>query len=109
LLYGKDNYEADREEAERLMGIYPRLRELVLANRVFLQQAVTWLAGRGVRQFLDIGSGLPTAHNTHETAQAVAPACRVVYADNDPIVASHARALLNGPERELRLGAPPGR
>jgi SAM-dependent methyltransferase len=94
-LGGKDNYAADRAEAERLLGIYPRLPQLARENRLFLARAVTWLAARGISQFLDIGSGLPTAQNTHEVAQAVDPACRVVYADNDPVVAAHARALLS--------------
>lgn len=69
---------------------------MVRENRLFLSRSVSWLASLGVRQFLDIGSGLPTAQNTHEVAQAVDPACRVVYADSDPVVLSHARALLSG-------------
>jgi hypothetical protein len=93
-LGGKDNFAADRGEAERLLAIYPRLRECAQENRQFLERAVAWLAEQGVRQFLDIGSGLPTARNTHEVAQAVDSACRVVYVDKDSVVLTHARALL---------------
>ncbi|HCU92533.1 MAG TPA: hypothetical protein DHU96_07225 [Actinobacteria bacterium] len=95
LLGGKDNYEADREAAEEMMAISPVVVPTVRANRAFLRRAVRYLAaGAGIRQFLDIGTGLPTAENTHEVAQAIAPECRVVYVDNDPIVLAHARALL---------------
>jgi SAM-dependent methyltransferase len=95
-LGGKDNFRSDREEAERVLAVYPPLKQMVRQNRLFLSRSVSWLASQGIRQFLDIGSGLPTAQNTHEVAQAVDPACRVVYADNDPNVLSHARALLSG-------------
>ena len=95
LLCGKDNYAADRAEAERLLGIYPRLRLLARQNRLFLGRAVHWLAGLGVRQFIDLGCGLPTAHNTHQAGRAASPDCRVVYVDSDPVVVSHARALLS--------------
>ena len=95
-LGGKDNFAADRGEGERLLEVCPRLPQLARENRLFLARAVAWLAGQGIGQFLDIGSGLPTAHNTHEAAQAVNRACRVVYADNDPVVVAHARALLSG-------------
>jgi O-methyltransferase involved in polyketide biosynthesis len=95
-LGGKDNFQADRDEAERLMAIYPALPLRARENRIFLARAVGHLAAQGIRQFLDIGAGLPTAHNTHQIAQDVDPACRVVYADNDPVVLSHARALLAG-------------
>jgi S-adenosyl methyltransferase len=96
-LGGKDNFEADRAEAERLLAVYPLLRDRARENRLFLSRAVAWLAAHGIRQFLDVGAGLPTAENTHQAAQAVDPACRVVYADNDPVVLTHARALLSGP------------
>jgi hypothetical protein len=95
-LGGKDNFVADREEAERMLAVYPYLRERVRENRLFLARAVTWLAEQGIRQFLDVGSGLPTAQNTHETAQKVDPACRVAYVDYDPVVVAHAKALLAG-------------
>jgi hypothetical protein len=95
-LGGKDNFAADREEGERILAVYPKMLGLARENRLFLARAVTWVAEQGVRQFLDIGSGLPTAQNTHEIAQQVDPACRVVYVDYDPVVVSHARALLSG-------------
>lgn len=95
LLGGKENYEADREAAERLIAISPNVVPSVRANRSFLRRAVQYLAAEaGIRQFLDIGTGLPTAENTHQVAQAIAPESRVVYVDNDPIVLAHARALL---------------
>jgi SAM-dependent methyltransferase len=95
-LGGKDNFAADREEAERVLAVYPPLVRMVRENRLFLSRSVSWLASQGIRQFLDIGSGLPTSQNTHEVAQAVDPACRVVYVDSDPVVLSHANALLRG-------------
>src|ERR1700722_1755186 len=96
-LGGKDNFAVDREAAEQALAAYPGLRRGVRAQRAFLAQAVSYLAGQaGIRQFLDIGTGIPTASNTHEVAQAIAPDARVVYADNDPMVLSHARALLTG-------------
>ena len=92
---GKDNFEADREAARQLMEVAPVIRAAAPASRAFLGRAVRYLAGEsGIRQFLDVGTGLPTAGNTHEVAQSVAPECRVVYVDNDPVVLTHARALL---------------
>jgi hypothetical protein len=94
-LGGKDNFAADRELGERTLQAYPNLALSVRANRAFLARTVRFLAAEaGIRQFLDIGTGIPTADNTHEVAQRVAPECRIVYVDNDPIVLSHARALL---------------
>ena len=94
-LGGKDNFAADRELGERTLQAYPNLVFSVRANRAFLARSVRFLAAEmGVRQFLDIGTGIPTASNTHEVAQRVAPECRIVYVDNDPIVLSHAQALL---------------
>jgi hypothetical protein len=94
-LGGKDNFAADRAVAEAAMREDPNVVEGVRGNRAFLARAVRYLAGEaGVRQFLDIGTGIPAADNTHEVAQDVARECRVVYVDNDPIVLSHARALL---------------
>jgi hypothetical protein len=94
-LGGKDNFDADRAEAERLLNIYPELRRLAWENRMFTRRAVGWLAAEcGIRQFLDIGSGLPTATNTHEVAQAAAPGSKVAYVDKDPVVVMHADALL---------------
>lgn len=96
-LGGKDNFAADREAAERVLAHYPAVRTTARENRAFLRRAVTYLAGEaGIRQFLDIGTGIPAADNTHEVAQRVAPDSRVVYVDNDPIVLAHARALLAG-------------
>jgi hypothetical protein len=91
----KDNYEADRMAAEEVIRLYPQVVASARANRAFLGRAVQYLAaGRGIRQFLDIGTGLPAPDNTHQVAQRTDPACRVVYVDNDPVVLSHARALL---------------
>jgi trans-aconitate methyltransferase len=96
-LGGKDNFAVDREAAERALAVYPGLRRGVRAQRAFLANAVGYLArSQGIRQFLDIGTGIPTANNTHEVAQAVDPDARVVYLDNDPVVLSHAQALLTG-------------
>jgi len=94
-LGGKDNFAADREMGERTLAAYPNLVFSVRANRAFLARTVRFLAAEaGIRQFLDIGTGIPTANNTHEVAQRVAPECRIVYVDNDPVVLSHAKALL---------------
>jgi SAM-dependent methyltransferase len=94
-LGGKDNFAVDRELAERFVQADPMVIAGVRSNRAFLQRAVRFLARDvGIRQFLDIGTGIPTANNTHEVAQAVDPGCRVVYVDNDPMVLAHARALL---------------
>lgn len=95
LLGGKDNFAADRDEAERLLQVYPLLTARARENRLFQARAVNWIATQGIRQFVDIGSGLPTSQNTHQTAQAVNPACRVAYVDHDPVVVSHARALMS--------------
>jgi len=94
-LGGTDNFEADRAEAERLLTVNPDLRRLAGENRQFLRRAVHWLAAdRGIRQFLDVGSGLPTASNTHEVARAAAPDSKVAYVDKDHMVVLHANALL---------------
>ena len=99
-LGGKDHYPADREAAEQAIRDFPAIVAGVKEQRAFLARAVRYLAGpAGIRQFLDIGTGLPSANNTHEVAQAVAPDCRVVYVDNDPLVLTYARALLaSGPQ-----------
>jgi S-adenosyl methyltransferase len=94
-LGGKDNFAADREAGELALKAYPQLAEAVKSNRAFLARAVTFLTGEaGVRQFLDIGTGIPAASNTHEVAQRAAPDSRIVYVDNDPIVLLHAKSLL---------------
>ncbi|HYT26117.1 MAG TPA: SAM-dependent methyltransferase [Actinomycetota bacterium] len=96
-LGGKDNFPADRQVGDQILEAFPEIVENARASRAFLARAVRYLAGEaGIRQFLDIGTGLPTADNTHQVAQAVAPECRIVYVDNDPIVLAHARALLVG-------------
>ena len=94
-LGGTDNFAADRELGERTLQAYPNLAFSVRANRAFLARAVRFLAAEmGIRQFLDIGTGIPTANNTHEVAQRIAPTSRIVYVDHDPIVLAHAKALL---------------
>jgi hypothetical protein len=94
LLGGKDNFQADRESGDELARLNPAIKVAALENRAFLQRAVGFVAEQGVRQFVDIGTGLPTADNTHEVAQRIAPESRIVYVDNDPLVLVHARALL---------------
>jgi hypothetical protein len=94
LVGGRDNFEVDRRAARQLIGVCPALSQAGAASRAFHRRAVRFLAEAGIRQFIDIGTGLPTAGNTHEIAQDVAPQSRIVYVDNDPIVLTHARALL---------------
>jgi hypothetical protein len=94
-LGGTDNYEVDRLAGDQYVEVFPQIVELARQSRYFLSRAIRFLAGdAGVRQFLDIGTGLPTVDNTHEVAQRVAPESRIVYVDNDPLVLAHARALL---------------
>ena len=94
-LGGKDNFAADRAAGDAVMQAYPGIVASVRANRVFLARVVRFLAAEaGIRQFLDIGTGIPASNNTHEVAQSVAPGCRVVYVDYDPVVLLHAQALL---------------
>jgi S-adenosyl methyltransferase len=94
-LGGKDNFAADRAAGDQAIAAYPDIVFSVRANRAFLARAVRYLASEaGIRQFLDIGTGIPTANNTHEVAQDAAPSSRIVYVDNDPVVLAHARALL---------------
>jgi hypothetical protein len=99
-LGGKDNFAVDRIAAERVIAAYPDIVRSARGNRIFLGRMVRYLVREaGIRQFLDIGTGLPAANNTHEVAQSAAPECRVVYVDNDPVVLSHAQALLaSGPD-----------
>jgi hypothetical protein len=95
LLGGKDNYAVDRKVGEQVLRIFPELIDAARADRGFLVRAVTHMVKEaGIRQLLDIGTGLPTVSNTHQVAQAIAPECRVVYVDNDPMVLAHARVLL---------------
>jgi trans-aconitate methyltransferase len=94
-LGGKDNFAADRAAGEQAIKAFPGIPLSARSNRAFLARTVRFLAGEAdIRQFLDVGTGIPSANNTHEVAQSVAPASRVVYVDNDPIVLTHARALL---------------
>lgn len=102
-LGGKDNYPADREAAAKIEQAIPSVRTVARDNRAFMVRAVRHLGELGIRQFLDIGTGIPTAPNLHQVAQEAAPDARVVYVDNDPIVLAHARALLTGtPEGVIR-------
>ena len=93
-LGGKDNFAADRELAEKMLAVHPPTAKMARENRQFLGRAVSYVASRGIRQFIDVGAGLPTALNTHDIARAVDPQVRVAYVDNDPMVISHARSLL---------------
>ncbi|WP_232320464.1 SAM-dependent methyltransferase [Herbidospora daliensis] len=95
-LGGKDNFEADRKVAEGTAAVSPGIVQGARDNRAFLGRAVRYLAEQGVTQFLDIGTGIPTQGNVHEVAQQINPAARIAYVDNDPIVMTHARALLRG-------------
>jgi len=94
LLGGKDNFAADRAAAEQLLAAIPDVAAIAADNRAFLGRAVRYLTGKGIRQFLDLGSGLPTRSNVHEAARKNAPGTRVVYVDYDPVVAQHGKALL---------------
>jgi hypothetical protein len=94
LLGGKDNFEVDRAAARAAMGAFPKIAQSAKANRAFLGRVVRYLAGAGVRQFLDIGTGFPAATNAHEVAQSVAPASKIVYVDTDPVVLLHGQVLL---------------
>ncbi|WP_433366731.1 SAM-dependent methyltransferase [Actinoplanes sp. CA-142083] len=96
-LGGKDNFEVDRQVGDQFSGLYPDITVVARSSRGFLKRAITFLAQEaGIRQFLDVGTGMPTAENTHQVAQAAAPDSRIVYVDNDPLVLVHARALLTG-------------
>ncbi|MDL4775458.1 MULTISPECIES: SAM-dependent methyltransferase [Thermomonosporaceae] len=95
LLGGKDHYPVDQAAADRITAVFPGMVDITRHSRAFIGRTVRLLAGeRGIRQFLDIGTGLPTADNTHEIAQRADPSCRIVYVDNDPLVLVHAKALL---------------
>ena len=94
LLGGKDNFEADRQQARNVLEVYSQAAELVIQARQFQARAITYAAQQGIGQFLDVGCGLPTAPNTHQTAQAITPGARIVYVDNDAQVLTHARNLL---------------
>src|SRR5258708_19704963 len=93
LLNGKDNFAADREVAEKLLAVAPLTADVTRENRQFLARAVTWAANQGISQVIDLGCGMPTVPNTHETAQATTPAARVPYLYNTPVVLPHRTAL----------------
>ena len=95
MLGGKDNYAVDREAVEQLAARVPEAPDMARSNRAFHQRAAAWMAERGIRQFIDVGAGLPTKDNTHEVVRRIDPGCLVVYADIDPVVLSHASALLS--------------
>ena len=102
-LGGKNNFAADREAVERLFALSPENKYVPLANRRFLGRAVDFVARAGITQYLDLGAGLPSMGNVHEVAKAVHPDARVVYVDNDPVVATHARALLTSADATVRV------
>lgn len=95
MLRGQHYSDADAEAAERILGIVPEIRDTVWANRGFHQRAATWIAKQGIRQFLDIGAGLPTVGNTHEVVQRIQPGAHVVYVDNDPMVQLHSEQIID--------------
>jgi O-methyltransferase involved in polyketide biosynthesis len=104
MLGGKDNYAADREAVDEMLARSPDARALAMENRGFLRRAVRFLVGEaGITQLVDIGAGLPTAENTHEVAQSVTPDARVLYVDNDPVVITHASALLEKGSKGVRV------
>jgi hypothetical protein len=96
LLSGDNNFRSDRDAARRIMALVPEIKDCAWANRGFHQRAARWIAGHGVRQFIDIGSGLPTVGNTHDVVRSVDTSCRVVYVDNDPMVRAQSADLLAG-------------
>ncbi|WP_410623876.1 SAM-dependent methyltransferase [Amycolatopsis sp. cmx-8-4] len=96
LLGGSHNFDADRVVGERVMAVLPSGRQVAASNRAFLRRAVRYMIDRGVTQFLDLGSGIPTVGNVHEVAQALDPACRVVYVDYDEVAVAHSRLILEG-------------
>jgi O-methyltransferase involved in polyketide biosynthesis len=103
LLGGESNFAADRELADRMLGLVPAIAELVAENRRFLSRAVSWAASQGIGQFIDLGCGLPTSPNTHESAQAILGDARVVYIDHDPVVVDHLQMLLAKGEPGVRV------
>ncbi|MEU6379271.1 SAM-dependent methyltransferase [Streptomyces sp. NPDC046909] len=98
-LDGKDHYAADVEAAQKIVRLFPNVKDTAGTNREFMHRAARFVGNRGIRQFLDIGTGIPTEPNLHQIAQEIDPSARVVYADNDPIVLRHAEALLQGTEQ----------
>src|SRR2546429_9530703 len=96
MLGGENNFPADQRASEQILSVVPEVRDAAWANRGFHQRAARWIAGRGVKQFIDIGSGLPTAGNTHDVVRSGDTSCRVAYGDNDPLVRTQSRQLLAG-------------
>jgi hypothetical protein len=105
LLGGGCNFEQDRRFAEKFLEIVPNVDRSFRANRAFLRRAVRFCVDAGIRQFLDIGSGIPTVGNVHEIAQEMAPECRVVYVDNEPVAVAHSEAILEGNDKVSILQA----
>jgi len=99
LLGGGHNFDCDRQAADRVLTLVPEVKDCAWANRGFHQRAARWIAERGIRQFIDVGSGLPTVGNTHEVVQLVDPDCRVVYVDSDPMVRQESQRLVTDPSR----------
>ncbi|MEW2412927.1 SAM-dependent methyltransferase [Streptomyces sp. NPDC046866] len=104
-LGGSHNFEVDRQAARRAMEFMPGLPKIMQANRAFMRRAVRYAVSRGITQFLDIGSGIPTFGNVHEVAQAASPEARVVYVDHDPVAVAHSRAVLAGDDRTAVIAA----
>ncbi|GAP64389.1 hypothetical protein ARMA_2812 [Ardenticatena maritima] len=104
-LGGFHNFEVDRQAADQLLKIYPQVRDSAVANRAFMRRAVRFMVSQGIDQFLDLGSGIPTAGNVHEIAQAVNPDARVVYVDIDPVAVAHGRVILEGNENATVIQA----
>jgi O-methyltransferase involved in polyketide biosynthesis len=102
-LGGKDNFPADRDAAVRLLALYPSVAKAIAGNKQFVSRALTWVAGQGVGQFIDLGAGLPAEPAVHEITRAVIPDARVAYVDNDPVVRSHLNALFLEPDRPVRV------
>jgi len=105
LLGGGHNLEADRVLVEKMLAARPDVRRIAIMNRAFLRRAVLYMVGAGVRQFLDLGSGIPTVGNVHEIAQQADPACRVVYVDNEAVAVAHSQLVLEGNDRAVMLQA----
>ncbi|HET9141807.1 SAM-dependent methyltransferase [Actinophytocola sp.] len=105
LLGGGHNLEADRVLVEKLLAVQPEVRRIAIMNRAFLRRAVLFMVGAGVRQFLDLGSGIPTVGNVHEIAQQADPSCRIVYVDNEAVAVAHSQLVLEGNERAVMLQA----
>src|SRR5579859_6520247 len=96
MLRGNSHFDVDEEAAKRILAVVPEIRDCAWSNRGFHQRAAAWIARQGVKQFLDLGSGLPTVGNTHDVVQKIHPGARVVYVDNDPLVETHSRRILDG-------------